>query len=245
MLHAEKNKKSKYSILRVTDKNTVFDTGSVSVETNFKLHQVRDLTESTYILRFDRNDMSFIAGQHLTLGLPGDNQVREYSIYSSENEPYLEVLVKKVDNGMVSKRLHKLKQGDLLNVDGPFGFFTIDEEKRKTGKFLFVATGTGIAPFHSLAGTYPGLNYKILHGVKHVEEAYEKSFYPSGRHVLCTSRDPKGDFNGRVTEYLQKNKIDPETYVYLCGNCDMIYEVYDMLTSQGHSSDKIKTEVYF
>jgi ferredoxin--NADP+ reductase len=244
MLHAEKNKKSKYSILRVVDQMD-FNTDSLSLQTNYKLHQIRNLTDSAYILRFDRNNLSFIAGQHLTLGLPGDNQVREYSIYSPESESYLEVLVKEVENGMVSKRLHKLKPGDLINVDGPFGFFTIDEEKRGNGNFLFVATGSGIAPFHSLAGTYPELNYKLLHGVKYIEEGYERNFYEKGRHVLCTSRDKKGDFNGRVTDYLRSNKIDPDTYVYLCGNCDMIYEVYDLLTSQGHSSDKIKTEVYF
>jgi ferredoxin--NADP+ reductase len=244
MLQAEKNKKSKYSILRVVDQIDI-NSGNLSINSPYKLQKIRELTNSAYVLRLDKNNMDFVAGQHLTIGIPGDNQMREYSIYSPKNVPYLEILIKEVENGMVSKRLHKLKTGDLLNVDGPFGFFTIDEEKRRNGKFLFVATGTGIAPFHSLAGTYPGLNYKIVHGVKFLEEGYEKSFYPHDRHVLCTSRDNKGDYHGRVTSYLRYTKIDPETYVYLCGNCDMIYEVYDLLTSQGHSADKIKTEVYF
>jgi ferredoxin--NADP+ reductase len=244
MLQAEKNKKSKYSILRITDQADI-DTGSLSIGNNYKLHEIRNLTKSAYILRFDRNNMDFVAGQHLTIGIPGDNQMREYSIYSPETEPYLEILVKEVDNGMVSKQLRKLKSGDILNVEGPFGFFTIDEERRKNGKFLFVATGTGIAPFHSLAGTYPGLDYKLLHGVKYTEDGYERNFYPSGKYIQCASRDNTAEYHGRVTSYLRYTKINPETFVYLCGNCDMIYEVYDLLTSQGHSPDKIKTEVYF
>lgn len=216
-----------------------------SEEKQYKVHEIRLLTKSAYVLRFDRNEMQFTAGQHLTLGLYGDNQVREYSIYSKEDDPYLEVLIKEVEDGLVSKRLKKTNPGDLLNVDGPFGFFTIDPALKETGKFLFIATGSGIAPFHSIAGTNPSLNYKILHGVRHIEEGYEKESYPEDRYILCTSRDKQGDLNGRVTEYLRYNEIDTDTQVYLCGNCDMIYEVYDMLTSKGLSSDNIRTEVYF
>jgi ferredoxin--NADP+ reductase/benzoate/toluate 1,2-dioxygenase reductase subunit len=85
----------------------------------------------------------------------------------------------------------------------------------------------------------------LLHGVRTADDAYEMDFYPADKHILCTSRDNKGDFHGRVTDYLRVNKIEPDTLVYLCGNCDMIYEVYDLLTSQGLPSDNIKTEVYF
>lgn len=222
-----------------------FDLTSVAVEKQYRVQQIRDLTESAYIVRFDRRDMDFLAGQHITLGVPGDNQVREYSIYSTIHDPYLEVLIKEVEDGFVSHRIHKLAVGDLLNVDGPFGFFTIGTDEIYTGKFLFVATGTGIAPFHCLAGSYPKLNYNILHGVRYTHEAYERSFFPEDRYILCTSRDPDGDFYGRVTDYLSMNEVDSDTLIYLCGNCDMIYEVYDQITSRGIDSDQIKTEVYF
>jgi ferredoxin--NADP+ reductase len=244
MLHAEKNKKSKYSILRTVNQIDI-DTNNMMVDAKYKVLEIRNLASSAYIIRFDRNNMAFIAGQHLTLGLPGDNQVREYSIYSPATEPYLEVLIKEVDDGLVSKRLHKLQPGDILNVDGPFGFFTISDEIIKSAKFLFVGTGTGIAPFHSIIGTYPGLNYQLIHGVRTAEEAYEGDFYPADKYLVCASRDSRGNFRGRVTDYLRLNQISHDTIVYLCGNCDMIYEVYDLLTSQGLPSDQIKTEVYF
>jgi len=244
MFQEEKNKKSKYSMLRTVDQINI-DTENISIDTPYRIQQVRNLTDTAYVLRFDRHDMKFIAGQHLTLGIPGENQVREYSIYSPSNVPYLEVLIKEVDKGTVSKKLHKMKPGNFLNVEGPFGFFMLNEEKLQTGKFLFIGTGTGIAPFHSIAGTYPNLNYKLLHGVRTIDEAYEKEFYSSEKHIVCTSRDSKGNFHGRVTDYLRNNKTDKDTLVYLCGNCDMIYEVYDLLTAQGLPSDQIRTEVYF
>jgi ferredoxin--NADP+ reductase/benzoate/toluate 1,2-dioxygenase reductase subunit len=210
----------------------------------YRLHEIRQLTPESYVLRFDRNNMIFRAGQHLTLGIPGNNQVREYSIYSTEQDTALEVLIKEVETGLVSKQLRKMVPGELLDVDGPFGYFTIGEQQLHR-KFLFIGTGTGIAPFRSITGSHSGLDYTLLHGVRYASDAYERHLYPSDRFVLCSSRDNQGDFNGRVTDYLRQTPLDIDTMVYLCGNCDMIYEVYDLLTAKGFPSGNIKTEVYY
>jgi len=219
-------------------------TESLYIRKIYRLRQIRTLTPDTYVLRFDRNDMNFRAGQHITLGIPGNNQVREYSIYSTEQDTSLEVLIKEVEIGLVSKQLRKLIPGELLEVDGPFGYFTVDKNHYDR-KFLFIGTGTGIAPYRSITGTSPSLDYKILHGVRYAAEAYERHRYPADRYTLCTSRDKGGNFHGRVTDYLKENSLDSDTLVYLCGNCDMIYDVYDLLTSRGFPSGNIKTEVYF
>jgi ferredoxin--NADP+ reductase/benzoate/toluate 1,2-dioxygenase reductase subunit len=59
------------------------------------------------------------------------------------------------------------------------------------------------------------------------------------------SRYEDGDYHGRVTGWLRSHPVDSDTRVYLCGNCDMIYEVYDILGSQGVGADRIHAEVYF
>lgn len=238
-----KNQASKHSLLH-QNKKTVSTFNEVQIIPQFRLHEIRDLTSSTYVMRFDRNGMQFKAGQHLTLGLPGDNQLREYSIYSTENDPFLEVLIKEVDDGIVSRRLRHCKPGDFLNAEGPFGFFTLDENRIES-KHLFIASGTGIAPFHSIAGSYHLPDYTIVHGIRYSEETYESHTYSRDRYISCISRDNGGDFNGRVTDYIRKNPVNPDTLIYLCGNCDMIYEVYDILMSQNFPADQIKTEVYF
>lgn len=211
----------------------------------FRVHEARNLTASTYVLRFDRNGMDFTPGQHITLGLPGDSQLREYSIYSPVSANYLEVIIKEVENGLVSKKLRKLQKGDIVNVEGPFGFFTLDTKKLQTSKYLFIATGTGIAPFHSIIKSYTGLNYTLLHGIRTGDEQYEAAEYEAGRYIGCTSRDKLGNFHGRVTDYLLKNSFSSDTLVYLCGNYEMIHAVYDILTTKGISPDNIRTEVYF
>ncbi|QQS50475.1 MAG: oxidoreductase [Bacteroidota bacterium] len=214
-------------------------------DTVFRIHSVKNLTESTYILRFDRHGMEFSPGQHITLGMPDDKQLREYSVYSANNVDYLEVLIKEVEEGHVSKKLKKLSAGQPIKVEGPFGFFTLDAKKTATHKYLFIASGTGIAPFHSIVNSHKNLKYTLLHGVKFGNEQYAAHEYPEGSYIGCTSRDRSGTFHGRVTDYLRAHAIDSDTLVYLCGNYEMIHEVYDILTTKGISPDNIRTEVYF
>ncbi|MFA8436690.1 MAG: ferredoxin--NADP reductase [Marinifilaceae bacterium] len=210
-----------------------------------KILDVRNLTPSTYVIQMEKNGFEFKTGQYITLGRTGSIDRREYSIYSSEKDKYLEVLIKEVDEGLVSKQLKKCKTGDALDIDGPFGHFSLKEEEISKRKFLFIATGTGISPIHSFIKTYPELDYTLLHGVREGSDACERECYEDDRYILCTSRDKTGDFHGRVTDYLLKYPVDPDTVCYLCGNCYMIYEVYDILEKQGISLGPVHTEVYF
>lgn len=211
----------------------------------YKIQNIRHITESTYVVRMERNDLQFRAGQNLNVGVEKDVEKRDYSIYSGEKDNFLEILVKEVENGLVSKKLKQLNPGDQLEVDGPFGFFTIKEEDLYTRNYLFIASGTGIAPFHSLAHSYPKLNYKLIHGIRFSNEAYEKDHYPNDKYVSCVSKEKKGDFFGRVTDYLKQHPVDKDTLIYLCGNVNMIYDVFDILKEQGVPSENLHAEVYF
>ncbi|MEZ5083311.1 MAG: FAD-binding oxidoreductase [Bacteroidales bacterium] len=193
----------------------------------------------------ERNGMQFKAGQNLNIGLAGNNEKRDYSIYSSVQDDFLEVLIKEVEDGVVSKQLKNVKTGTSLEVDGPFGFFTIKEKDLHEKKFLFIASGTGIAPFHSISRTYPDINFTLLHGVRKTKETYEKQDYPVGRYIACVSQQNGGNFNGRVTDYVKQNPVDKDTLIYLCGNVNMIYDVFDILKEQGVPSENLHAEVYF
>jgi ferredoxin--NADP+ reductase/benzoate/toluate 1,2-dioxygenase reductase subunit len=189
--------------------------------------------------------MQFQTGQFVILKNLNNSAKREYSVYSGENEDCLEVLVREIEGGKVSGKLKRLKPGTEIEVEGPFGFFKFDPEKFASKKFLFVATGTGISPFHSFVRTYPELDYRLVHGVRYKEEAYEHVDYKEERIKLCLSGGSGGDFLGRVTDYLFTQKIDCETNCFLCGNSEMIYEAFDILTGKGIPVSNIYSEVYF
>ncbi|MDC0584401.1 FAD-binding oxidoreductase [Bacteroidales bacterium] len=207
----------------------------------------RNITESTFVLSLDRNGMIFSPGQHIVVGSDNDIERREYSIYSGINNSNLEILVKEIEDGNISKKLNFLEKNDILEIEGPFGQFTINEHSAQSKKFLFIASGTGISPFHSFIKSYPSINYTMLHGIKHINETYDKTDYKNNNIKICTSRDKKGDFNGRVTDYLIKHPVKDFTnlQVYACGNSNMIYDAFDILKKQGMQSEQFFTEVYF
>jgi len=219
---------------------------NVQIDTNYyKVVGIRKLTEHTFIISMPKSRFKFVAGQHVSLSIPGDYQSREYSIYSAEESENLEVLVKEVDGGYFSPKLKHLKVGDMVEVHGPFGKFGLDKKNKKNNKHVMIASGTGIAPFHSMIKSNHGLDYQVIHGVRYASEAYEKDHYETDRFLLCTSRDSNGDFEGRLTEYLKNADFDKNTSFYLCGNSDMIFDSMEILREKGFERENINVEVYF
>jgi ferredoxin--NADP+ reductase/benzoate/toluate 1,2-dioxygenase reductase subunit len=133
----------------------------------------------------------------------------------------------------------------MVEVHGPFGRFGMEREAAESGRFVFIASGTGIAPFRSMVRSYPEMDYKLIHGVRYSEEAYDRDEYAPERYVLCSSRDSKGSYQGRLTGYLKMCKLEPETHFYLCGNSDMIFDSLEILKGKGFGREQIHCEVYF
>ena len=210
-----------------------------------KITGIRQLTEHTFILQLERKGMSFLTGQFIVIRRPNTIDQREYTVYSGENEEFIEVLVREVSDGKVTPQLKKLAPGEFVEVDGPFGFFRFQPQLFPVQDFLFIATGTGISPFHSFIRSYPNLNYRLVHGVRFANEAYEHEHFNKERLTLCTTGDKKGNYFGRVTGYLQNIHVTPETQCFLCGNSNMIQDAFDILTRKGVPVQNMYTEVYF
>ena len=210
-----------------------------------RILDVRFLTDSTFVVRMERNGLDFQTGQFILLGLNNEKERREYSVYSGEGEDFIEVLVREIDYGKVSGKLKKLQIGETVEVEGPFGFFKFNPKNFQSEKFLFIASGTGISPFHSFVKSHPGMDYKLVHGARFGHEAYDHPDFEQERIVFCTSGDSIGGFDGRVTDYLYDERIDSDTHCFLCGNSEMIYEVFDILTGKGVPISNIYSEVYF
>jgi ferredoxin--NADP+ reductase/benzoate/toluate 1,2-dioxygenase reductase subunit len=208
-----------------------------------RVFQVRRLTDAVAVVRFERLGLKFDPGQYIRVSVAGSGEFRDYSVYSSAQDDCLEVLVRRVEDGLVSPQLYDLLPGDSVVIDGPYGHFTLSDEVRN-GPLLFIATGTGIAPYHGLVTSFPELDYRLLHGTAFCAEAYETVVF-GRRYTHCVSRETGGDFHGRVTGCLRSLHIAPGTHVFLCGNYGMISEAFDLLQARGLSDTQIHTEVYF
>jgi ferredoxin-NADP reductase len=211
----------------------------------YQIIGVDKLSDTTILIRSQRPDKKIISGQCFNVGIPGFSINREYSMYSSADAPFLEFLIKVVPDGCLTPHLNEQNVGDELEIDGPYGSFVLHTPEDKNLKYLFLATGTGIAPFRSFALTYPDLNYKIIHGIRHRHEMYNSSDYEAGKYVPCISNNENYGISQRVTKYLSDNPVDPSTIVYLCGNKNMIVDCFEILRDQGVPGDNIFTEVFF
>lgn len=204
---------------------------------------IEQKAQNTFCLRVERPACTIKSGQCFNVGIPGMDINREYSMYSDAKSPYLEFLIRVIDDGLVSSSLQKLKVGDTVEVDGPYGEFCISPDKLNS-KFVFIGSGTGIAPFHSFVKTFPNLNYKILHGIRYANEAYDADDYEQERYIPCISRNEGGE-GIRVTDFLLMNPISRDSVVYLCGNRNMIVDSVQILLDQGIGGDQIISEVFF
>jgi ferredoxin-NADP reductase len=93
----------------------------------------------------------FVAGQWLSFKTnkpDGEEITRAYSIASSPSEDNRFALcLNRVQDGFMSNFLCDMKEGAEIRCQGPFGDFILRPPLRDT---IFIATGTGIAPFRSM-----------------------------------------------------------------------------------------------
>jgi ferredoxin--NADP+ reductase len=210
-----------------------------------KILDKRILNSDTLVLVLEKGSISFKAGQYIVLSFPNEKEAREYSVYSGENEPNLEILLKTLPEGSFSMRLGDLNVGDPILIDGPFGYFIMKPDEVLNNSHVFVASGTGISPFRSYIQTHPQMDYMLLHGIRNADDQIEPKNYHPDKIKYCISREKTAYFNGRVTDYLIKGNINKEAIYHLCGNSAMINDVTDLLESNGIKPVNIRTEVFF
>jgi ferredoxin--NADP+ reductase len=212
----------------------------------YKVLSNRHLTQDTFVLRTERPNVKILAGQCFSLGTKELAINREYSMYSAADDPYVDFLIRKVPGGRVSSTLMDLVGGDDIEIGGPYGNFCLNPSSLGNSKYLFISTGTGIAPFHSYSLTFPNLKFELLHGIRFEEEMYDREDYPEGAYKPSISK-PRSDATqmSRVTDALLNRDFDSSELIYLCGNRSMIIDCVSQLRNEGINGDSIFTETFF
>ncbi len=201
----------------------------------------------------------FIPGQFAVVICPKDGKVirRAYSIASSpDRKEALELIVKLVQGGAVTNWFWSLKQGDRFRVQLPFGKFILPNPI--DFDIVFVATGTGIAPFRSMIQYFlpRGLQRKVwlLFGTRyadmipyHSEWLELEKRYPNFCYIPTISRPTaawKGE-TGYVQTKIEKFFSDPAgKRIYICGLNEMIQAAQEAALKQGFPKEHISYEKY-
>src|ERR1700704_5089682 len=123
-----------------------------------KVIRIEDLTYNTkrfWIEVPEMKEFDFIPGQFVTLDLPihekPNKRWRSYSIASwPDGTNTIELVIVLLEGGLGTNYLfNEVKVGSELTLRGPQGVFTLPEQIDRD--LFFICTGTGIAPFRSMA----------------------------------------------------------------------------------------------
>lgn len=205
--------------------------------------------------------ITFLAGQFVNIQA-GEKLFRPYSIVSPPSQPHeLEFAIKLVKDGKASAFFDQLAVGEHVHLKGPFGKFVIKEEADRTdrrNRFIFVASGTGLAPILSQLKTLfeqkNPLPKKLYFGMYDSErylyramlEGWEKA-HPEFSVIPVVSDQPEhipwDGLKGFVTTPLEKDITDVEGLdTYVCGNPLMVQAVKPVLLAKGVSPEHIHEE---
>lgn len=203
-----------------------------------------ELSEGIFLFAFNRT-FEFTAGQVLGIALEENGPRRLYSICSGEQEAQVKILYNVIDEGYLTPRLSDLEAGDRLWITEPRGEFTDTPDPA-----VWIATGTGIAPFYAMLKSGLGSNKWLIHGNRFLEQFH---FFDEFERVLgrnyircCSGEEDEGVFFGRVTSYIEgEADLDPALKYYLCGNAEMVVETRDLLIQKGIPFHQIVSEIYF
>lgn len=208
------------------------------------ISRVEKLTNEAFLIAFKRS-FPFLPGQVIALALSPDDNPRYYSIASGNDEDEIEILFNIKPEGFLTPRLAQLKTGDPIYHSLPGGCFLAAPQAG-----VWIAAGTGIAPFRSmlLSGVTPAL--QMIHGSRTKEELYYHDFFFSifkENYFPCCSREQiDGIFQGRVTQCIdQRENINPDLLYYLCGSAEMVVDTREILLKKGVPYGNILAEIYF
>ena len=193
----------------------------------------------------------FTPGQYATVIIDAKTR-RQYSFCSpANNSTSFDIVVDVSPMGPGSKFFMEKKVGDRVEILAPLGNFIYTESSRKK---IFIATGTGIAPFRSMIITAPSESIVLYWGLRHEEDVYwQQEFeefsntHPNVQFILTLSQ-PSDNWvgkKGHVQDHLFSQLNLRNADYYICGNKDMVSDVREKLLAAQVPTTQVKSELFY
>jgi ferredoxin-NADP reductase len=204
----------------------------------------------------------FVPGQWLSVKAStpdGEEMTRAYSIASPPSENgHVAFCLNRVEDGFMSNHLFSLNPGDEIRFQGPFGNFILHPSLRDT---VFIATGTGIAPFRSMLhwllaeeDRHEGRELRLLFGARTAQDLYYREEFErlaaehNNFHFLPTLSRAPAEWKG-LRGYVQTHLAEivgsrTDMHAYICGLAKMVKANRDLLKSLGWDRTSIRYERY-
>lgn len=231
-----------------------------------KLIDKKEVAEGTMAFHFQKpQDFEFKAGQSLDLTLISppetdmEGNMRAFSITSAPQDSDIVITTRMRDTAF-KRVLKAMPFGTDIQIEGPFGSFTLHNDVAKAAVFL--SGGIGITPFSSMVhdAATRGLPHQIYlfysnrrpEDAAYLEELQSLEKMNPNYHFVGTMTDMSkssrawaGEQGYITAEMLRKHVPDMQTAIYyLAGPAAMVGAMRKMLETTGVDSDNIRTEEF-
>jgi ferredoxin/flavodoxin---NADP+ reductase len=226
--------------------------------------EVQHWTDTLFSFKTTRDaGFRFLSGQFTMMGLEVEGRplLRAYSMASANHEENLEFFSIKVQDGPLTSRLQRIREGDIVLVGRKATGTLITDNLLPGKRLLLLATGTGLAPFASIVkdpDVYERYEQIVLvHGCRQVAElAYGERIVDALRrdelfgeiiggkfaYYPTVTREPFRN-RGRITDLIASGKLFADIgqepldiatdRVMLCGSPTMLEDLCGMFGELG------------
>ncbi len=239
-------------------KEIVRQKGNIFVRVDNRIQKIRlpilgqrIIAEKTCEISFDlsEREFKFLPGQYIRVSVPkllySDTKGRSrlFSIASSPNDKNkLNIAFRDTGSGF-KRTLMELPVGSLVDIEGPFGFFTLPKDDSRL--LVFIAGGIGITPFLSMIryATEQKLKYRIV--LFYANRNAESAAYLEELKIVAR-KNPSFSFQnkfGRIdANFIRKHVKNLNKAVwYIVGPPSMVYDTRDLLSHLNIN----ETDIYF
>jgi NAD(P)H-flavin reductase len=232
-------------VVRIFASSDVAKTGPTSYQG--RITAIERLSESTLTFTVELDGdrpLGFLPGQYVNIAVPGTEQTRSYSFSSRPGRTQVSFLLRDTPTGALPTFLRgSAEVGHPIGFHGPLGTFYLRDIKRPV---LFLAGGTGLAPFTAMLATLdPDSTAQPVHliygvtsdtdlvKVDELEEAAKR--LPNFSFAYCVADEDSACPNkGYVTRYIEPAHLNGgDVDVYLCGPPVMVEAVRNHFKQQG------------
>lgn len=199
--------------------------------------------------------LRYYPGQYVDIHIPGHDEHRSFSMAAPVSpEGLLEFVIKRYPGGHFSGLLEGvLAVGDLLDVTGPYGTFTLKTTSER--RLVFAAGGAGMAPMLALlrqmADSGNTREVTFYYGARTEQDlilpaelAKLQEDLPQLKYVPCLSDSWPDDWDEATTGYVHSVLGRHEDAlascdIYLCGPPPMIDAALGLLSERGVPTEQI------
>lgn len=228
---------------------------------NVKILAKEQPMEGYWLVSFERPEgFDYHAGQYISIKVNDEGQRRSYSLASfPEDTEKLQIMVDITPMGLGSVYINEIKIGEIMEILGPMGRFTLEETNMggDVSELVFVATGSGIVPMRSMIRhllTQKTEKKIVLHwGMRFENPFWEEEFVKLSQEnqnfkfdlVISKPTERWTGCKGHVTDCLAVYEDFGKKSYYICGNQHMIMDVTMFLTQRGVLTQNIFFEKFY